>query len=154
MTLSGKYNSHVSDIFMAVEVALPGRDDRLRIRFDQVIHDGKIVRRQVPDDIDVVLKQTKINPGGVVVIELPNAPSASNCRILRTAPVNRKVWSTIIFRFLRAASSINSSALGTGTGERLLHENVLAIFEGCFGQLVVGPDRGHDGDRINFSRRK
>ena len=31
-------------------------------------------------------------------------------RIFRTAPVNRKVWSTMIVRFFCAASSISSSA--------------------------------------------
>src|SRR6266436_504586 len=37
-------------------------------------------------------------------------PLSISSRILRTAPLKRNVWSTMIRRFLRSASSISSSA--------------------------------------------
>ena len=37
---------------------------------DQVVHDGEIVRRQVPDDVDVVLEQAQVDARGIVIEEL------------------------------------------------------------------------------------
>ena len=37
---------------------------------DQVVHDGEIVRRQVPDHVDIVLEQAEIDARGIVVEEL------------------------------------------------------------------------------------
>jgi hypothetical protein len=42
--------------------------------------------------------------------------------------------------------------LRRGACERLLDENVLAVFQGGFGKFEVGPDRGYYRDRINFGR--
>ena len=35
----------------------------LRLQPDQVVHDGQIVRRQIPDDVDVVLKEPEVDRG-------------------------------------------------------------------------------------------
>ena len=43
----------------------------------------------------------------------------------------------MIFRFLRSASSINSSASATLAVKRLLYENVLSVFQGLFCQSIV-----------------
>ena len=77
---------------------------------DQVIHDRQIVRRQVPDHVDVVLEQAEIDAHRIVVIKIAQHPSSTSWRIFRTAPVNRNVWSTMICRFFCSAISISSSA--------------------------------------------
>jgi hypothetical protein len=65
------------------------------------------MRREVPDHVDIVLKQAQVDPHGVIVVEL------AEDTIFRTAPVKRKVWSTMIFRRLESASSMSSSASAT-----------------------------------------
>ena len=81
----------IGHILEAVQMALAGGGHGFRLRRRQVIHDRKVVRRQVPDDIHVVLEQSQVHPGRIVVVELAQVPSSINCRIFRTAPVNRNV---------------------------------------------------------------
>ena len=56
--LLGKIERHEGHIFVAVQMFLSSRDDCLGACFDQVIHDGKIVRRKIPKNVDVVLEKT------------------------------------------------------------------------------------------------
>ncbi len=35
-----------------------------------MVHDGEIVGREIPDHVDIVLKQAEVDSGGIVVIEL------------------------------------------------------------------------------------
>ena len=70
MTSLGEIKRHEGHIFVAVQMPLPGRDDRLRACFDEVIHDGKIVRRKVPKHVDIVLEEAQIDASGIVVVEL------------------------------------------------------------------------------------
>ena len=65
-----------------------------------MIHDGEIVRSEVPDHIHVVLEEAKIDA------QSNRSSRACPARLRRlvgaiffTAPVNRKVWSTMILRF-------------------------------------------------------
>ena len=58
----------------------------------------------------------------------------------------------MIFRFLRSASSISSSACRDVRRKRLLDEHVLAVFEGRLRELVVRPDRRDDRDRVDVRR--
>src|ERR1022692_4193782 len=60
----------ISHIFMTVQVSLPGSDDGLRIRFDEVIHDGQIMRRKIPQHIHIVLEKPQVDPRRIVVIEI------------------------------------------------------------------------------------
>jgi len=62
------------------------------------------------NNVDIVLKQAEVDPGRIVVISFPRVPSSTICFMRRTAPVNRKVWSTMIWRFFLSASSTNCSA--------------------------------------------
>ena len=65
-----KIERHKSHIFVAVEVALAGRNDRLRLALDKIVHDRQIVRSEIPQHIDVVLEEAQIDPRGIVVIEI------------------------------------------------------------------------------------
>ena len=65
----GKVQRDVGDVLEAVEVGLPRGDHALGLQADQVVHDGKIVWGQIPDDVDVVLEQSKVHASGVVVVE-------------------------------------------------------------------------------------
>ena len=70
----------------------------------------KIVRSQIPEHVHVVLKQPKVDARRVVIVEISKRSFIQQLRIFRTAPVNRKVWSTMIFRFFCWARLISSSA--------------------------------------------
>ena len=98
------------DVRHAIQVAFARRHHGFGLFLDQIVHDRKVVRRQIPDHVNVVLEQAQVHAGGIVVVEIAQVPSSINWWICLTAPVNRNVWSTMIFRFLRSASSINSSA--------------------------------------------
>ena len=37
---------------------------------DEVIHDRQIVRRKIPNNVDVVLKQPQIDPGRIIVVQI------------------------------------------------------------------------------------
>src|SRR6185437_6575966 len=67
----GEIESHISNVFMPVEMLLAGSRNRLRLRADEVVHDRQIVWREVPENIDVMLEKTEIDARGIVVIKLP-----------------------------------------------------------------------------------
>src|SRR5438128_491253 len=45
------------DIHESVQVRLAGRDHGFRLLLDEIVHDRKVMRREIPDDADVVLKE-------------------------------------------------------------------------------------------------
>ena len=47
-------------------LSLAGRNHRLGLLLDQVVNEREVVRRKVPNDVHIVLKQAKINASGVV----------------------------------------------------------------------------------------
>ena len=57
MTFSGKYKRHECDIFVPVQMPLTGGNHTIGLALDEMVHDGKIMRRQIPKHVDVVLKQ-------------------------------------------------------------------------------------------------
>jgi len=46
-----------------------------------MVHDGKIVRSQVPNDADVIAEKTQVHPPRIVVVQIPEPVSFSS-RIL------------------------------------------------------------------------
>ena len=48
-----------------------GRDHRLGLLADDVVHDRQIVRREVPHHADVVLEQAEIHARRIEVVERP-----------------------------------------------------------------------------------
>ena len=75
-----------------------------------------------------------------------------SCLIFLTAPVKRKVWSTMILRFFFSASSSKLLRLLDVRREGLFDEDVLAVHEGHLGQLEVRQDGRDDGYRIDLGR--
>ena len=148
----GKVKSHERDVFVGIQVALPGCHDGLRAALDHVIHDGKIVRSKIPQHVDIVLEKPQIDAGGIVVIELAQSSFASSCEIFLTAPVNRKVWSTMIRRFFLHGDIDQLLALRYVAGERLLDKHVFAVFQSRLGQFIVSPYRGNDGNGVDVGR--
>src|SRR5215472_18914355 len=61
-------DGHERNVFDAVQVLLAGGDNGFRLLLDQVIHDREVVRRQVPNNAHVVLKQAQVDAQRIVVI--------------------------------------------------------------------------------------
>ena len=49
-------------------VTRSNRPDNLRFGLQDVTNDAEVMGRQVPDDVDIVLKETQIHPNAVHVI--------------------------------------------------------------------------------------
>ena len=150
--LRGKVDGDERHVGMAVQVASARRDDGLRPLADDVVHDREIVRREIPDDADVVLKQSEVDASRIEVVEraerarfddLPNLPDRAveeegvvhhDLQVLAVGQLDQ------LLRLLRRRR------------ERLLDEHVLAVLERRLGQLVMGPDRRHDRDGVDVRR--
>src|SRR5262249_26650617 len=141
-------------VLMAVEMAFTGCNDSFWIVLDDVIHDGKIVGRQVPDDIDIVLEQAKVHAKGVVVVQISKGPVINE---LPDLPHSTGEQKSMVHHNLQAfaLSQLNQFLrLPRIASERLFHEYVLTVVKRRLGQLVVCPDRSDYGDHIYFRRLK
>ena len=129
-----------------------GSRDALGLAGGQIVDDGEIVRRQVPDDVDVVLEKAQIDPHGVVIVELPERTVIDH---LPDTPHGAGKEEGVIHHDLEVLllSQLNQLlGLHGSRGKRLLHEYVLAVLESGFGQLKVCPDGRHDGDGVDAGR--
>ena len=133
-------------------MGLAGGRDGDRALVDQVVHDREVVGGQVPDHVHVVLEEAQVDAHRVVVVELAEGPSSMSCLIFLTAPVKRKVWSTMIVEVLLRGELDQLLGLGGGGGEGLLDEDVLAVLQGLLGQFEVGRDRRDDRDGVDLRR--
>ena len=70
ITLLREINRNERNVFHSVQMFFTGRHDGLRLTLDQVIHDGEIVRRQVPDHADVVLEQSEVHAQRIVIVQI------------------------------------------------------------------------------------
>ena len=61
--------------------------DRHRARLEEMVHDGEVVDREVPDHVHVALEQPEVHPRGVVVVELAQLARPISPAIACTAPV-------------------------------------------------------------------
>jgi hypothetical protein len=55
--LLGEIDGHEGHILVAVQVPLPGCNHGLGAGLDEIVHDGQVMRRQVPKNVDVVLEE-------------------------------------------------------------------------------------------------
>ena len=86
----GKVQSDVGHVRQAVQVRSAGCHNKLRLKADQIVDDGQIVGGQVPDDIDVVLKEPQVDSRRVVVVERPQDPRIDQLLDLAHCPVEEK----------------------------------------------------------------
>ena len=149
ITLSGNKPSCKRRLH-AVQVRFAGRHHRLGLRLDQIIHDREIVRRQVPDDIHVVLEQPEVHASGVVVVQLPSVPSSISWRIFlhRSGKQERVVDHDLQISFappvrsiLRACAAFAVNGFSTNT--------CLPFSKRALGQFVMRPHWRHNRDYVD-----
>ena len=121
---------------------------------DDVVHDRQVVRRQIPDDVDVVLKQSEVHPRRVEVVERPQRAAVDELPDLpdRAAEEERVVHHDL--EVLPVGQLDQLLGLRGGRRERLLDEHVLAVLERRLGELEVRPDRRDHRDRVDVGRRQ
>ena len=103
-------------------------------------------------DIDVVLEQTEVHPGGIVVVELPQLFILNELSDLLDCPreEERVVHHDGEVVLLRQIDEF--LGLARRGRERFLNKNVLAVVERLLGELEVRPDGSNHRDRINLGR--
>ena len=133
-------------------MALAGGTDAFRLGVDQVIHDGEIVRRQVPNHVDIMLKQAEVDARGIVIEELSEDALVDQ---LADLPDGASEKERVIDHDLQLPGGREIDqlrGLRRRRGERLLDKHVLAVFECRLGELEVGPDGRDHRHRVDVGR--
>ena len=117
--------------------------------FQQVIHDGKIVRRQVPDDIDVVLEESEIDARGIVIEDLSEDALIDHLADFAHGTGEQEGVIDHDLQLFAGRQIDQLGGFGRGRSERFLDEYMFAVFERGFGELEVGPNGGDDGDCVD-----
>src|ERR1035437_2468444 len=151
--LFGEIERHVGHIFVTVQMTLPGGDDCLGTNFDEVVHDGKIMRREVPENVDIVLEKAEIDAGGIVVIEISKSSFVEQLGdFLYSGSEKEGMVYHDLEIFLQSKVDQFLPLRGI-TGKRLLNEYVLTILQCSLCQPVVSPNRRDDGNGVNLTRQ-
>ena len=150
--LPGKIHGDERHVGQLVEVIPARGDDRFRLLADEVVHDRQIVRRQIPHDAHVVLKQSEVDPRGIEVIQRAERAVVDQLANLpnRAAEQERVVHHDL--QVLPARQLDELARLRRRRRERLLDEDVLAVFERRLRQLEVRPDRRDDRHGVDVRR--
>src|ERR1043165_5260867 len=137
---------HVGDVLKArLDVATAGRHQRCGLAPDDVIHDGEVVRGQVPDDVNVVLEESEVDADGVEVEKV--ADLARRDQLLDAAHRARVEEGVVNHQGEAARFGQRDQFFGLADAGRegLFDEDVLARFERGTGERVVrGDGRGDD----------
>ena len=107
---------------------------------------------KVPDNIDVVLKEAKIDPGGVVIVEAAKGGVVDEFPDLlhRTGKEKGVVDHDRQVLLFRQVNELGG--LIRRTSEGLFDPYVLSILQCQFRKLEVRPDGSDDGNGINGCR--
>ncbi len=115
------------------------------------IHDREIVDGQIPEHVDILLKQPEVDADGIVVVEVSQLAAADQLAdLLHGAGINKGV---VNHQHELAAGRLVDQPAGlvARRGDRLFHQYVLAGAEGGAGELEMQGDRR--GDRHGVDGR-
>src|SRR5881296_777061 len=109
-----------------------------------------IMRRQIPDDADVVLEESQVDPRRIVVIEI--AEDAFLDQLPDFSHGAREQEGVVYHdpEILPVCQLDQLFRLLGGRGKWLLDEHVLAVLQGGFGQIEVRADRRDYGDGVDL----
>jgi hypothetical protein len=143
---------HIGDILQVADMGFTADADRNRFFLEQIIHHGKVMRRQIPDHVDIVLEQAEINPDRIIVInftqrlfvdqllDFPDRTGKNEGMIHHDDAVFLLGQLNQLFRLRHAG------------GKRLLDKDMLAVFECFFGQVIMGGYRRDHRYGVNIGR--
>src|SRR5262245_60037563 len=137
----GKIHDNVGHVFLAVEMADTNCHHGDRLLLNQKVHDGDIVRRQVPDDVGVMLEKTKVDADGIEVKDFTDLSAHkvildfANSAGVDKGVVHHKGEPPFVCRFDQVLSVRGLES------ERLFHQKVLAGLQCPHAERIVGGDR-------------
>ena len=108
---------------------MTGRADNLRVRPEQMVQHGYIVRRQVPDDIDVFLEDAQVDPGDRHVEDLAQFTVVHQFADLAYRGCEQEGVADHDLQLLLRGDAIQGSALVGGGGHRFFDKQVFAGLE-------------------------
>ena len=112
----------------------------------------KIVRRKVPKDVDVMLEESEVHSDGIEVVRITQFADADEFLDLPHRPAKEKRVVHHERQPLALGQLDQFLRLRRRRRERLFDEDVLAVLERPFGELVVGRHRRHDRHRVDVRR--
>src|SRR5205085_1225364 len=134
---------------MPGNMAGTGGGHRARLFAQQIVHDREIVDGKVPEHIDVVLEETKIDPHRVVVVKASEAAAVDQLADpLHGAGVDERVVHHQHAVEFCGGFDQGGRLLGA-CGQRFGDQHVLAGAQGGHRQVEVGRDRCDDDDGIH-----
>ena len=146
----GEFECHADHILYAVtEVRFSLTVHRGRELAHDVQDDGDIVGGQVPDHVDILLKQPQIEPTRTDIIKLPNLAGINdllNAFDGRTEQESVAHHDNQLELFTEFDKLL---ALGGGASHRFFDQYMFARQQSLFCQGVVGSGRACDHDRID-----
>jgi hypothetical protein len=99
-----------------------------------------------------VLKQSQVDAGGIVVIQLPQSSFSEQLGYLPHGSGEQEGVIHHDPEVLLDGKIDELFALGNIAGERLLDKDVFAVLQRGLRQLIVRPHRSNDGDSIDVGR--
>jgi hypothetical protein len=134
----------------AAGVGGAGHRHRDRHRGGEVDEDREVVRGEVPEDVDVRLEEAEVHPDRIEVIEIPHLAAVDDLlHLAHGARVDERVVDHQ-HEALPVGQLEQLLALCDRARHRFLDEDVLAARQRALRQLVVRPDGGGDGDRVEL----
>src|SRR5262249_2713833 len=107
------------------------------------------MRRQIPQNINVVLEEAKVDPDRVEVVQIAQLADVDDL----LHPTHRSSVNERVIDHQHEAALLSEPdqllALSHGSGHRLFDEHVLALLEGPPAEFVVCPNRCGDDYGIN-----
>src|SRR5580700_6672212 len=110
------------------------------------------MRRQVPNDIDVVLEEAEIYARGIVIVKLAEGAIVDELTDALDGPGEEKGVIHHDLQVLAFRELDEFFGLGGRGGKRLLDEYVLAIFKSGLRQFVVSPNGRDYSDQVDVGR--
>ena len=130
----------------------PGSGDSSRFAVYEIVHDRNVVRRQIPDDIDIVLKQAKVDAHGIEIVQFSKIAVVDEpfYGLDRTGVDESMVHHDL--QPLLFGQVDEALGLFHGGRERFLHEQVLAVGQHLHAKRIMSRNRCGDDNGIDVGR--
>ncbi len=146
-------DGQVGDVFQPLaDMVRAGGYYGLGSAIQQKIHDGNVMRRQIPNDVDIVLKQTEVDAYGIEIIDVADI---AVIQILFDQPHGAGVNKGVIqhqHQLFLIRQFHQFFGLRRGGGHGFFEHHVFAGQQRRLGYLIMGEYRRADRHRIDVRR--
>src|SRR5712692_9951067 len=110
------------------------------------------MRGEVPNDIYVMLEQSQVDAGRIVVVEIPEHTVVDELAHSLHCPGEQESVIHHDLQVLALCKFNQFFSLSARAGERFLDENMLTVFQSCFCKVIVSANRSDNCNCIDVSR--